>query len=108
MTNRPFGFFQSDAIFARNLFGHAGGGCQIQLFAYLFADHLRNSCRCWKLHFVRGHIQVSFVERQRFDKVGMALKNLTDCQRNGFISSEVWRHKDGIWAHSLRSHRRHR
>ncbi len=73
---------------------HASGSREIQLFAYLLTNHLRDARRCWKLHLVLGHVEIGFIERQRFDEVRMPLKNCSHSRRSGFVTHEIRRNED--------------
>src|SRR5258708_1712833 len=87
MTKSPSGFFQSEAIFARNL----------------FAMLACNLCRGSQASLVLRNIEISFVEGQRFNYVGMALEDFANLPGNCAIAREVRGQEDCVGAQTFGS-----
>ena len=68
MTNRPSGFFQSEAILARNLLGATPAEAVSGLVADLAPDLLRRRGRGRQAGELVRHVEVGLVERQRLDQ----------------------------------------
>ncbi len=79
----------------------AGRRGQAGFFADLMADDLSHFGRRGQPAFVMRHVQIGFVQRQRFDQVGMAAEYLTDLARHLAIAVEVRRHVDGLRAQAF-------
>ena len=89
MTVRPSGFFQPDAIFARNLFGATPADAvspvsarmrSFRRFATTVAERLAPR--------VLGDVQIGFVERQRFDERRHLAEDREDRVRRGLVARE--------------------
>ncbi len=102
MTKRPSGLRQSEAILARNLLGATPAE----------AVRLSSSRICWRMArgdacgggeagFVFGDVEVGFVERERFDEVGVTLEDLAGLAGDGAVTGEVGRDEDGGGAEAL-------
>jgi len=78
ITKSPSGFFQSHAILARNLLGATPDGSrQLEFHANLLTNRARD-LRCGgQAGFVLGNIEISFVEGQRLNEIGVPAKDVT-------------------------------
>jgi hypothetical protein len=70
-------------------------------------DHRCDLCRDLDAVFVQGYVEIGFVERQRFDHVGVLGEDLSDLGRYGAIGFEARRDKDQFRAFPLRRDRWH-
>src|SRR5271170_4183334 len=92
MTKSPFGFFQSDAILARNL----------------FANRARHLCCCRQARLVLRNIEIGFIKRQRFDEVSVPTKDITHLSGHSSITGKIRREKDGARTEAFGTNGGHR
>src|SRR6185295_13559586 len=89
MTVRPSGFFQPDAIFARNLFGATPADAVSPVASRIAAF------RRWATERlaprVLGDVEVRLVERERLDERGHRSEDRKHRLRNGAVLVEVRR-----------------
>ncbi len=87
MTKSPSGFFQSEAIFARNLFGATP------------ADAVKLRGR--QASLVLRNVEIGFVEGQRLNQVGVAFEDFAHLTGDGPIAGEVRGQEDCVWAETF-------
>ena len=77
---------------------YPSGSCEVQFLVDLLTDHLRDPRRRGQFHLVLGHVEIRLVERQRFDQVGMPLKDFAHSPRYRFVTDEIRGNEDRVWA----------
>ena len=87
--------------------GHAGGCGKLRLFQNQALDFFRNVGRCEKNTIGFGHIQIGFIQRERFHLVGEAMEDVANLDGDLLISIEPRMQKDTVRTQSLRPRRRH-
>src|SRR5262249_22729271 len=60
--------------------------CQAELSSNLFANAARDLCGRWQASLALRNVEIGFVERQRFDQVGVALEDLANLGRYSAIA----------------------
>ena len=95
MTVRPSGFFQPDAIFARNLFGATPADAVSRVSSRMRSfRRFAHACRQRLAPLVLGDVQVRLVERERLDERRHLAKQREHRVRRGLVPREVGRHDD--------------
>jgi len=69
--------------------------------ANLLSDGPGDSGGAGEIGFIFGDVEVSFVEGERFDQVGVAEEDIADTARDGAVTREVGCDEDGIGAETL-------
>ena len=90
MTVRPSGFFQPDAIFARNLFGATPADAVSPVASRIARLQTLGDRRGERLApGVLGDVEVGLVERQRLDERRDLAEEREDGRRRGLVAREV-------------------
>jgi hypothetical protein len=74
----------------------AGGRGELRFLTDLRADRLRDRGGGVERGFRFGDVEIGFVERKRFDEIGVAQHDLAHLLRNGLVAREVGRHEHGV------------
>ena len=95
ITVRPSGFFQPDAIFARNLFGATpADAVSPVVLADARLQPLRDRRRQRLAPGVLGDVEIRLVERQRLDERRHLAEDREHRVRRGLVAREIRRHDD--------------
>src|SRR3546814_7555405 len=106
MIRRPPRPTRTDTLFPYTTLFRSRG--EARLFADALADQLRRRGRAAEPGLVGADVEIGFVERQRFDLVGIVAKDRADLVRDVAIDLEARRHEDEGGALALRGDAGHR
>src|SRR5205814_10730474 len=89
MTKSPSGFFQSEAIFARNLFGATPADAVKLSSERICSRIVRATCVAVDKPVFLRNVEIGFVEGQRFNQVSVAFEDLAHLAGHGPITCEI-------------------
>ena len=85
----------------------SGRGNEVEFGADVLFDFSGNVDGEFDARLVVGYIEKRFIERDRFNKVGVGVENFVDLGRDLFVDLHSTRHEDEVGAEALRLDRRH-